>query len=134
MSEQGRRRKARRLRGSWSWRGSTGRPMGMQEHLDALCPELAAVVADAEKHGNRVRETWRQRRHSAVLLERPRPVLSNVSNKVRAHLTYKRVNDPHYWLGEIHCDLHPGWCVALSFDFASGSTDTDGDHPALREA
>jgi hypothetical protein len=105
----------------------------MQEHLDALCPELATVVADAVKNGNRVIETWTGFGR-VVLLERPRPVLSNVSNNVRAHLTYKRVNDPHYWLGEIHCDLHPGWCVALSFDFASGSTDTDGDHPALREA
>ena len=103
----------------------------MQEHLDALCPELAAVVADAEKHGNRVIETWTGW-GNVVLLARPRPVLSNVSDEVRAHLTYRRVNDPHYWLGEIHCDLHPGWCVALSFDFASPGFH-DEDHPALRE-
>jgi hypothetical protein len=99
----------------------------MQEHLDALCPELATVVADAVKNGNRVIETWTGFGR-VVLLERPRPVLSNVSNNVRAHLTYRRVNDPHYWLGEIYCDLHPEWCVVLSF-----AGFHDEDHPALRE-
>ena len=36
-------------------------------------------------------------------------------------LTYRALNDPHYWLGEIYCRLHPEWFVALPF--TAGSTE-----------
>ena len=97
----------------------------MQAHLDALCPELAAVVADAAVRGNKVVETWTGY-GQAVRLDNPAPVLSGITDGVRAKLVYRAVDDPHYWLGEIHCRRHPGWFVALPF----GRTGPSG-HPDL---
>lgn len=85
-----------------------------QEHLDALCPELRLVVEDATAAGNRVRETW-DTFGKGVLLGQPRPVLVNVPPEARTTLTYRPIDDPHYWLGEIYCRLHPEWFVALPF-------------------
>ena len=87
----------------------------LREHLDALCPELAAVVADATANGNQVVETWTGF-GQAVRLRKSEPVLVGVPGDVRANLLYRSVRDAHYWLGEIHCRTHPGWFVALSFD------------------
>jgi hypothetical protein len=86
-----------------------------QEHLDALCPELRLVVADAVAAGNSVAETWDSFGHG-VLLTAPRPVLVNVPAETRSALTYRAINDPHYWLGEIFCTLHFEWFVALPFE------------------
>jgi hypothetical protein len=88
--------------------------MVLEEHLAALCPELKIVLDDAESSGNPVVETWRGF-GQAARLKKPRPVLTGVTPDVRAHLTYRAVNDPHYWLGEIHCAMHPGWFIALSY-------------------
>ncbi|MDQ1698404.1 MAG: hypothetical protein QOG34_267 [Frankiaceae bacterium] len=96
-----------------------------QEHLDALCPELSLVVADAIAAGNRVSETWDSFGHG-VLLRHPRPVLVNIPSQTRSALTYRAIDDPHYWLGEIWCSLHPGWFVALPF--TAGARDL----PSLR--
>jgi hypothetical protein len=85
-----------------------------QEHLDALCPELRLVVEDAIAAGNRVTETW-DTFGKGVLLRKPRPVLVNVPAETRTTLTYRPIDDPHYWLGEIYCQLHPEWFVALPF-------------------
>ena len=74
-------------------------------HLAALCPELAALVAKAE-----VSETWTEFGNGVMLAEPELPDGVDTS-----HLRYTRVQDPHYWLGEITCDLHPGWFVALPF-------------------
>jgi len=41
--------------------------------------------------------------------------------EIRDVLTYRALNDPHYWLGEIYCRLHPEWFVALPF--TAGSTE-----------
>jgi hypothetical protein len=90
------------------------RPQVLREHLEALCPELRAVVDDAEAAGNEVMETW-QAMGSVVRLRAPRPVLTAVPASVRGVLSYVAVNDPHWWLGEIHCRRHPGWCIALSY-------------------
>ncbi len=87
----------------------------MQQHLDALCDELRAVVEDAAASGNEVAETWTGY-GQAVRLRRSQPVLVDVSAEVRGRLAYKSIRDAHYWLGEIHCRAHPGWFVALSFD------------------
>jgi hypothetical protein len=97
----------------------------LQAHLDTLCPELAAVVADASASGNRVVETWTGF-GQAVRLDTPAPVLSGIADDVRAKLVYRSVGDPHYWLGEIHCRMHPGWFVALPFGRTGSS-----DHPDL---
>jgi hypothetical protein len=97
------------------WRMPEREYMVLQEHLDALCPELRMVVTDATKSGNRVIETWRGF-GQAVLLERARPVLEGVPRQVRANLSYRPVNDPHYWLGEMHCQSHPGWFIALPYE------------------
>ncbi len=43
-------------------------------------------------------------------------MLSGLSKAITSNLRYNAVNDPHYWLGEIHCQLHPGWFVALSYN------------------
>ena len=91
-----------------------GQPV-VQEHLDALCTELKAVVEDAAVSGNPVVETWTGY-GQAVRLRRAQPVLVDVSDEVRARLAYKSIRDAHYWLGEIHCRAHPGWFVVLSFD------------------
>jgi hypothetical protein len=85
-----------------------------QEDLDAVCPELRLVIADAEAAGNPVVETWHNF-GQGVLLQAPRPVLVSLPEETRAALTYRAINDPHYWLGEIYCGLHPGWFVALPF-------------------
>jgi hypothetical protein len=74
-------------------------------HVAALCPELAAIVARAE-----LRETWTGFGNVVMLTD---PVLPDGVD--RTHLRYTRLQDPHYWLGEITCDLHPGWSVALPF-------------------
>lgn len=87
----------------------------MQEHLDALCDELRAVVEDAVAHGNEIVETWTGF-GQAVRLRRSQPVLVDVPPKMRATLIYNSIRDAHYWLGEIHCRAHAGWFVALSFD------------------
>jgi hypothetical protein len=87
----------------------------MQQHLDALCEELKAVIEDAAASGNEVVETWTGY-GQAVRLRRSQPVLVDVSAEVKARLAYKSIRDAHYWLGEIHCRAHPGWFVALSFD------------------
>ena len=86
----------------------------VQEDIDALCPELAAVVDDAVGAGNEVTETWRGF-GQAVRLKAPAPVLGHISDAVRSHLAYLAIDDSHYWLGEIHCRLHPEWFIALSF-------------------
>jgi len=99
----------------------------LQEHLDALCPELAAVVTDAVDEGNEVAETWTGF-GNAVRLKNPRPVLTAIEDRVRARLTYHPVRDPHYWLGEIHCRRHPGWFVALPYP-AHGPADEPTDLP-----
>jgi hypothetical protein len=83
-------------------------PMVLQEHLDALCPELAAVVNDAVASGNELAESWRGF-GQAVRLSAPSPMLVGIDQSVREHLAYTPVDDPHYWLGEIHCLLHPEW-------------------------
>ena len=95
----------------------------LREHLDALCPELAAVVADATAEGNEVAETWTGF-GQAVRLRKSEPVLVGVPSDVTDKLIYKAVRDPHYWLGEIHCRAHPGWFVALSFDSPSAREPT----------
>jgi hypothetical protein len=87
----------------------------LQQHLDALCDELRAVIEDAAAHGNDVVETWTGF-GNAVRLRKAEPVLIEISAKVRGMLAYRSVRDAHYWLGEIHCRTHPGWFVALSFD------------------
>lgn len=85
-----------------------------QEHIDTLCPELRLVVADADAAGNQVVETW-DNFGKGILLNAPRPVLVNVPAETRSTLTYRPIDDPHYWLGEIYCRLHPEWFVALPF-------------------
>jgi hypothetical protein len=85
-----------------------------QEHLDALCSELGLVVADAVAAGNRVVETW-DSFGKGVLLKAPRPVLVDIPPQTRSALTYRPIDDPHYWLGEIWCSLHREWYVALPF-------------------
>ena len=90
-------------------------PSVNQGDLDALCAELTAVIEDAAACGNEVVETWTGY-GQAVRLRSSAPVLVGVSPAVRARLTYRSVRDAHYWLGEIHCRIHPGWFVALSFD------------------
>ena len=90
-------------------------PFVKQEHLDALCPELAAVVEDAVASGNEVAETWTGY-GQAVRLKGSEPVLVAVGADIRGRLRYRSVRDAHYWLGEIHCRTHPDWFVALSFD------------------
>ena len=91
-----------------------------QEHLDALCHELSTVVADAERSGNRVVETWRGF-GNAVALKTARPVLDGVDSATRAKLLYKPVDDPHHWRGEIHCGEHREWFIVLPMD----PTETD---------
>jgi hypothetical protein len=86
-----------------------------QEHIDALCPELRSVVDDAVSLGNEVIETWTGF-GSGVLLRRARPVLDGAPAQTRKKLVYRPINDPHYWLGELHCRDHPGWFVALPFE------------------
>jgi len=90
-------------------------PPVRQEHLDALCEELKAVVADAAASGNEVVETWTGF-GQAARLRSSRPVLVGVPAEVMDKLIYKSVRDAHYWLGEIYCRTHPGWFVALPFD------------------
>jgi hypothetical protein len=90
-------------------------PPVKQEHLDALCEELKAVVDDAAACDNEVVETWTGF-GQAARLRKSQPVLVGVSDDVKAKLIYKSVRDAHYWLGEIHGRTHPGWFVALSFD------------------
>jgi len=91
-----------------------------QADIDALCPELRAVVDDAVAAGNEVVETWHNF-GKAVMLNEPRPVLLTIPPDIRNVLTYRALNDPHYWLGEIYCSLHPEWFVALPF--TAGSID-----------
>jgi len=94
-------------------------PGVLEEHLAALCPELRAVIEDAAASGNPVIETWRGF-GQAVRLRSPRPVLSDITPEAKALLRYRSVNDFHYWLGEIHCQQHPGWFVVLPYN---GPTD-----------
>ncbi len=89
-------------------------PQVLQDHLDALCPELQAVVVDAIATGNPVVETWRGF-GQAVRLRSPRPVLTATAPSLEAALRYRPVNDFHYWLGEIHCVHHPEWCIVLPY-------------------
>jgi hypothetical protein len=90
-------------------------PSVRQEHLDALCRELRAVVDDATACGNEVVETWTGY-GQAVRLKKAEPVLVRIPDDVRAKLIYKSLRDAHYWLGEISCRVHRGWFIALSFD------------------
>jgi hypothetical protein len=89
--------------------------MVLQEHLDALCPELRAVVADAERSGNPAVETWRGF-GNGVRLQRARPVLAGIEGSMKARLLYRPVDDPHYWQGELHCRDHGEWFIALPFE------------------
>ena len=57
----------------------------MQQHLDALCDELKAVIEDAAASGNEVVETWTGY-GQAVRLRRSQPVLVDVSAEVRGML------------------------------------------------
>jgi len=88
--------------------------MALPEHVDALCPELAAVLRDAVAAGNEAVESW-QGYGQAVRLKGPAPVLVDIEDSIRDKLTYRSVDDPHYWLGEIHCRIHADWFIALSF-------------------
>jgi hypothetical protein len=85
-----------------------------QEHVDALCPELRAVVDDALAAGNELAETWTSF-GNGVALRQPTPILTAVGGDVRARLRYNAFNDPHYWMGEIYCDDHPGWYLVVPF-------------------
>jgi hypothetical protein len=105
-------------------------PMVLQEHLDALCPELAAVVNDAVASGNELAESWRGF-GQAVRLSAPSPMLVGIDQSVREHLAYKPVDDPHYWLGEIHCLLHPEWFIALPYGSDSSPSSPAMDLPRL---
>lgn len=60
-------------------------PSVMQQHLDALCDELKAVIEDAAASGNEVVETWTGY-GQAVRLRRSQPVLVDVSAEVRGML------------------------------------------------
>lgn len=93
----------------------------LPEHLEALCPELGAVVQDAASHGNPVVETWRGFGNAARLAS-ARPVLVALPEQVLGNLRYRAVDDPHYWLGEIHCLRHPDWFVALPFKGHDGTS------------
>ena len=104
-------------------------PLVLKQHLDALCGELTAVVEDAAACGNEVAETWTGF-GQAVRLRQAQPVLAATPADVLAKLTYRSVRDPHYWLGEIHCRVHPGWFVALPFD-APDAQEPMGLPPAL---
>jgi hypothetical protein len=91
-----------------------GRYMVLDEHIQALCPELRAVIDDAVSAGNTVVETW-SGWGQAVRLATSQPILTAMCPEVRSHLTYAPVRDPHYWLGEIHCRDHPDWKIVLSY-------------------
>jgi hypothetical protein len=84
------------------------------EHVDALCPELRAVVDDAVAAGNEVAETWTSF-GKGVALREPLPILVDVPATVRTRLQYRDVSDPHYWLGEIFCTEHKGWYLVVPF-------------------
>jgi len=86
----------------------------IEASLRCLCPELTAVVDDATASGNAAAASWRDF-GQAIALSAPRPVVTSISESVRANLTYRPVGDPHYWLGEIHCRIHPDWFIALPF-------------------
>ncbi len=88
--------------------------MVLPEDVAALCPELTAVLRDAVAAGNEAVESWRGY-GQAVRLRSPAPVLVDIDESIRGKLTYRSVDDPHYWLGEIHCRIHPNWFIALSF-------------------
>jgi hypothetical protein len=86
----------------------------VEDSLQCLCPELAAVVDDATVSGNATAASWRGY-GQAIALTAPSPLLTSISESVRATLAYRAVGDPHYWLGEIHCRIHPGWFIAVPF-------------------
>lgn len=91
--------------------------MVLAEHLDALCPELRAVVDDSGIAGNPPAESWRGF-GQAVRLQSLTPVLVAIPPEIHRRLYYVPIGDPHYWRGEIRCRVHAEWFVAVPFDSA----------------
>lgn len=94
-----------------------------QADLDALCPELRAVVDDAVAAGNSVVATWREFGQAAQLAT-PEPVLVALPEEVVRRLRYRAVDDTHYWLGEILCTAHHDWFVCLPFGTGASRSTT----------
>jgi hypothetical protein len=72
--------------------------------LAELCAELRALLDAELAAGNKVDETSRDYPLAVnVWLRGPFRV---TLRKLPAHVSFRKVNDPHYWLAEYECSAH----------------------------
>ena len=71
------------------------------------------MVDASANAGNPPVESWTGFGHAVALGAGP-IVVPNQGGSECA-LRYVAVDDPHYWRGEIHCMVHPGWFAVIPF-------------------
>jgi hypothetical protein len=79
--------------------------------VQKLCPGLRRIVDSELQAGNWVHETW-DNWGFVVLLGAPFFARHDLAS---GELTYRDVNDPHYWKSEYNCEAH-GQSVACRFN------------------
>lgn len=79
--------------------------IAFQEHVDRLCSELRPFLLSECLSGNWIAEVWGGWPHQDslyIMLGKP---FHQSHTSLPAGLEFVAVNDPHYWLSEITCEL-----------------------------